>query len=375
MTAVFGITAASIAALALAFIAARRIPGWQGPGHHTPGSPPRPPRQHPAPRDWGESRLPSAEARTAQFAAVGGGVYSLEANAAGHPTGYLLSPAGERVMPGRRDGIPHADADWDLAPWDAAAVPVTPEPPLPPLPGFLPAPSQPHAAPDVRGRVHAGCEISDTGQQAALTALSEQYDAPAAFIRTNREISDEKRAELGERFREAFSRRDQAICLCGKVPDIPGEPITSEADCPAHAQVHAQMCKDCAGGWCGRAACTPGDGCACLCSTWAKPLNCPCCVDGDALRCCICERNCGSSDCRCRPAPDDTVTDMRPVPAPVAARENAAARFSLQGYVRYTMARKPPLREYVEDVIGTSPAEDWDRLLEQARAGAVSERG
>jgi hypothetical protein len=27
---------------------------------------------------------------------------------------------------------------------------------------------------------------------------------------------------------------DQALCLCGKDPDVPGPPVTSEAGCPAH---------------------------------------------------------------------------------------------------------------------------------------------
>jgi hypothetical protein len=309
----------ALAVLALGGITAttmylRRHPIWQGPGQRHHGSPPRPPRQHPAPRDWGESRLPSAADRTAQFAAIA---------------------AGERVMPGRRDGIPHADKDWDLAPWDEAAVPVTPEPALPPLPPaeYLTAPVVTHAPPDVApGRVHDGCDLSDTGQQAALTLLNTDYAEPGILVNAVQERHPG--LEVGLIAEDGWTESDQAICLCGKVPDLPGEPVTSEADCPAHGE--------------------PG-------------------LDREALETGTMIPGPGPSSWR--EIPDATLTDMRPVPAPVAARENAAARFSLKAHVTHTIAWKPPLRAYVEDVIGTSPAEDWDRLLEQARAGAVSDGG
>lgn len=77
-------------------------------------------------------------------------------------------------------------------------------------------------------------------------------------------------------------------------------------------------------------------------------------------------------DERAEPEPQ-TVTDMRPVPAAVAAREHAISRIRLKAHVSVTLARKPPLRQYVEDVIGISPAEDWEQLLVKARAGGSDE--
>src|ERR1039458_3981837 len=32
-----------------------------------------------------------------------------------------------------------------------------------------------------------------------------------------------------------WAESDQALCLCPLGPDVPGPPITTEADCPAHA--------------------------------------------------------------------------------------------------------------------------------------------
>lgn len=73
-------------------------------------------------------------------------------------------------------------------------------------------------------------------------------------------------------------------------------------------------------------------------------------------------------DERAEPEPS-TVTDMRAVPAHVAASEHAVSRIRLKAHVSFTLARKPPLRQYVEDVIGISPEEDWEQLLVKARAG------
>ena len=103
-------------------------------------------------------------------------------------------------------------------------------------------------------------------------------------------------------------------------------------------------CWACGDDRCGAATCTPDDDCSCLCSTWAHA----------------------------EPEPQ-TVTDMRPVPARVADREHAISRIRLKAHVSVTLARKPPLRQYVEDVIGISPEEDWEQLLAQARAGGSDE--
>jgi hypothetical protein len=33
-----------------------------------------------------------------------------------------------------------------------------------------------------------------------------------------------------------WTESDQALCLCPRGPDVPGAPLTSDADCPAHAE-------------------------------------------------------------------------------------------------------------------------------------------
>ena len=92
-----------------------------------------------------------------------------------------------------RDERPPVVPPWPVAHIDGQPLPQLPltEPPL----EELPASWQPRACPDV--------------------------DQPTAILRPGAQPPD-------------WSESDQALCLCGIDPDVPGEPITSEADCPAH---------------------------------------------------------------------------------------------------------------------------------------------
>lgn len=68
-----------------------------------------------------------------------------------------------------------------------------------------------------------------------------------------------------------------------------------------------------------------------------------------------------------------TVTDMRAVPDHVAARERAITTARNREHVQRTLTWQSGTRTWVLDVIGPDPAQDWEQLLAQARAGGSDE--
>lgn len=93
------------------------------------------------------------------------------------------SSTGPMVLPARADGLPHADADQFLAPWEEAAVPLTPEPELEPLPDE-PFPSFLHACPDVpTGIIEFDGELSAEQVEEFREAFGVASREPVGLIR------------------------------------------------------------------------------------------------------------------------------------------------------------------------------------------------